>query len=360
MAEGPLSGIRVVEFMGLGPGPFGCLLLADLGAEILTVARPGQQPRSMLRNRAVIEVDAKEPTAAEALHAVIDRADVVVEGFRPGVLERMGFAPVALRERNRGLIVARMTGWGQTGPYAARAGHDITYIAVTGALHVSARAGTAPVPPANLLGDFGAGGMYLVTAVLAALVERARTGEGQVLDVAIVDGANYLTSMLHEYRAHGRWSDEPGTNRLDTGAPYYDVYRTADGGYVAVGALEDKFFEELADLLGLSGADRQDRQDPRSWPRLRSRIADAIGSRTRDEWADLAAATDACLAPVLSLAEAAGNPHVAARGILHGDPEHGWEPRLPLGHAPAGAEAGQVLRRWGVAGDHRDRLLAAY
>lgn len=354
MAGGPLDGIRVVEFMGLGPAPFGCLLLADLGAEVLTVARPGQQPGSMLRNRAVLEVDAKEATAA--LRAVIDRADVLVEGFRPGVLERMGFAPDSLRERNRGLIVARMTGWGQTGPYAPRAGHDITYLAVTGALHVAARKGAAPVPPANLLGDFGGGGMYLVTAVLAALVERARTGEGQVLDVAIVDGANYLTSMLHEYRAQGRWSDEPGTNRLDTGAPYYDVYPAADGRYVAVGALEDRFFAQLADLLGLSAANREDRQNPRRWPALRTSIAAAIALKTRDEWAELAAATDACLAPVLSLAEAADNPQVAARGILDGDPEHGWVPRLPLGHVPTGRTADTLLRSWGVADDYRESL----
>lgn len=354
MASGPLSGTRVVEFMGLGPAPFGCLLLADLGAEVLTVARPGQQPRSMLRNRAVLEVDAKE--SGDALRAVIDRADLLVEGFRPGVLERMGYAPHDLLERNRGLIVARMTGWGQTGPYAPRAGHDITYLAVTGALHVAARAGTAPVPPANLLGDFGGGGMYLVTAVLAALVERGRTGQGQVLDVAIVDGANYLTSMLHEYRADGRWSDEPGTNRLDTGAPYYDVYLTSCGRYVAVGALEDKFFAQLADLLGLSDADREDRQDPRRWPALRTHIAAAIAARTRDEWTDLATATDACLAPVLSLAEAADNPQVAARGILDGDSDQGWVPRLPLGHVPTGEAAGPLLKRWGVAARYRESL----
>lgn len=354
MARGPLRGTRVVEFMGLGPAPFGCLMLADLGAEVLTVARPGQQPRSMLRNRAVVEVDVRE--SAAAVRAVIDRADVVVEGFRPGVLERMGFDPEGLRERNPGLIVARMTGWGQTGPYAPRAGHDITYLAVTGALHVAARAGGAPVPPANLLGDFGGGGMYLVTAVLAALVERARTGAGQVLDVAIVDGANYLTSMLHEYRAQGRWSDEPGTNRLDTGAPYYDVYPAADGRYVAVGALEDKFFAQFADLLGLNLVDCENRHDPRSWPALRVRIAAAIASKTRDEWTEIAASTDACLAPVLSLAEAADNPQVAARGILDGDPEHGWVPRVPLGHVPAGPSADTLLRSWGVADDYRDSL----
>ncbi|MFT4229551.1 MAG: CaiB/BaiF CoA-transferase family protein [Microbacterium sp.] len=346
-AGGPLQGIRVVEFLGLGPAPFAGMLLADLGADVLTVARPGQAPRHLLRGRTLVEADVRDPRAADAVHAFVDRADVVIEGFRPGVLERLGFAPTALRERNPGLIVARMTGWGQTGPYALSAGHDVNYVAVTGALHVAARAGEAPVPPANLLGDFGAGGMYLVTAILAALVERARTGAGRDLDVAIVDGATYLTSMLQEYRADGRWSDEPGTNRLDTGAPYYDVYRTADDRYVAVGALEDKFFAELADILGLDADDRRDRQDPRNWPRLRERIAAIVATRTRDEWAAATRGTDACLSPVLSLAEAAGDAQVAARGLLV-ETEGGWIPRLPLGFATEAPPAGELAHRWGV------------
>lgn len=355
-ANAPLEGIRVVEFLGLGPAPFGCMLLADLGAEVITVARPGQMPRHLLRGRALVEADVRDPSTGAAVRAVIDRADVVVEGFRPGVLERLGFAPDEMRARNPGLILARMTGWGQDGPYALAAGHDINYIAVTGALHVAARAGEAPVPPANLLGDFGAGGMYLVTAILAALVARGRTGRGQDLDVAIVDGATYLTSMLQEYRAAGRWSDEPGTNRLDTGAPYYDVYRTADDRYVAVGALEDKFFAQLADVLGLDEEDRKDRQDPRNWPRLRDRITAIIATRTRDEWTSATSGTDACLSPVLSLAEAAGDPHVAARGVLL-EAEGGWTPRLPAGFSTASAPIEDVLRGWGVAGSDAGALI---
>lgn len=214
---------------------------------------------------------------------------------------------------------------------------------------MAARAGRAPVPPANLLGDFGAGGMYLATSILAALVGRARTGRGRDLDVAIVDGATYLTSMIQEYRADGRWSDEPGTNRLDTGAPYYDVYRTADDLYVAVGALEDKFFAELADLLGLSEDDRRDRQDPRNWPALRERIADLIATRTRDDWASAASGTDACLSPVLSLAEAAADPQVAARGLLV-ETEGGWTPRLPGGFAAQTPSARALLSGWDVKG----------
>lgn len=355
--ELPLAGVRIVEFLGLGPAPFGCMLLADLGAEVLTIARPGQQPRSMLRNRTVVDVDLKAPGTAEAVRSVIDAADVLVEGFRPGVLEKLGFVPERLRHRNPGLIVARMTGWGQTGPMARRPGHDINYISVTGALHAGTRAGGTPTPPANLLGDFGGGGLYLAFAVASALVGRQATGTGSDLDVAIVDGATYLTSMLQEYRALGKWSDEPGTNRLDTGAPYYDVYPTADGKFVAVGALEDKFFAALADVLGLTPEDREDREDPERWPVLRDRIAEAIASRTRDEWRDLADGTDACLTPVLSMAEAAGDPQIIARGVLTASSAGGLTPRLPLGHVTAAADLESLLDRWQVGAPARDSLL---
>jgi alpha-methylacyl-CoA racemase len=345
---GQLRGIRVVEFLGLGPAPFGCLLLADLGAEVLTITRPGQQARAMVRNRSLLELDLKDPASVEFALSVIDRADVVVEAFRPGVIERLGLAPERLSARNPGLIVARMTGWGQTGPLASRAGHDINYIAITGALDVARRPGTAPMPTANLLGDFAGGGMYLVLAVLAALIERSRTGVGSVIDVAIVDGTTYLTTMLQEYRALGMWSDSPGTNRLDTGAPYYDTYETADGGFVAVGALEDKFFEQLADIIGLTEQERMGREDPQNWPQLRQRIAAAVRSRTRAEWAEIAERADACIAPVLSLKEAGTYPHIVARGVLKGTPESGWTPVLPLGFVDAAADADTLLERWGV------------
>ena len=343
----PLSGLRVVEFLGLGPSPFGCMLLADLGAEILTLRRPGSEIPALVRNRSTMEVDLKDPDSIRFVHNAIGSADVLVEGFRPGVMERLGLGPDDLAVVNDRLIYARMTGWGQTGPLAFTAGHDINYIALTGALHSATRVGSVPMPPANLLGDFGGGAMYLVTAILAAVFERDRTGTGSVLDIGILDGTNYLTSMLHEYRATGRWSDEPGTNRLDTGAPYYDVYPCADGKFVAVGALEDPFFDVLLEVLGLEPELAQGRHDPQSWPALRDRIAAAVATRTRDEWADCAGHTDACLTPVLSLAEAPHHPHVAARGILVAEGGDAWTPRLPIGYSDAAEPVDDILRLWG-------------
>ncbi|WP_024795593.1 CaiB/BaiF CoA transferase family protein [Tomitella biformata] len=346
----PLSGLRVVEFLGLGPAPFGCMLLADLGAEVLTLRRPGSGLPALVRNRSTLEVDLKDPDAIRQVREAVAAADVLVEGFRPGVMERLGLGPADLEAVNDRLVYARMTGWGQDGPLAQTAGHDINYIALTGALHSATRSGGVPTPPANLLGDFGGGAMYLVTAILAAVFERGRTGRGSVLDVAILDGANYLTSMLHEYRSTGRWSDEPGTNRLDTGAPYYDVYPCADGKFVAVGALEAQFFAVLVDVLGLDPTSVVGREDPAIWPALREQIAAAILTRTRDEWGALAAHTDACLTPVLSLAEAAGNPQVDARSILVAEPgregEGSWTPRLPIGYAMDASPAHEILRSW--------------
>ncbi|WP_260189593.1 CaiB/BaiF CoA transferase family protein [Actinophytocola gossypii] len=343
--------MRVVELSGLGPAPFGCLLLADLGAETLTITRPGQPAGAMTRNRSLLELDLKDPANVDRFLDIARAADVVVDSYRPGVLERLGLSPDRLLARNPGLVVARMTGWGQTGPLAARAGHDINYVALTGALHVAQRAGEKPTPPANLLGDFAGGGMYLVVSVLAALADRARSGAGTVLDVAIVDGTTYLTTMLHEYRNLGRWSDEPGTNRLDTGAPYYDTYETADGGYVAVGALEDKFFQQFADLVGLSAADRAGREDPANWPRLRERIAAVIRTRSRAEWTAAAHGVDACLTPVLSLAEAATDPQLTARGVLSRAGADRWVPRIPLGFVPDAPDPAELLARWGVPAD---------
>lgn len=362
----PLAGVRIVEFLGVGPAPFGCLLLADLGADVVAIARPGQPTatpggkRSMDRNRPVLDVDLRRPGALAAVEQLVRRADVLVEGFRPGVMERLGLGPEPARAANPALVYARMTGWGQTGPMAARAGHDITYIAPTGALHSARRSGHAPVPPANLLGDFGGGGMYLVVAILAALVQRQRTGVGQVLDVAIVDGTTYLTTMLQEYRSAGLWSDDAGTNRLDTGAPFYDVYRCADGGHVAVGALEEPFFAALVDLLGLDPDLCRTRHDRATWPRLRELIAAVIALRTRDEWAALALPTDACLTPVLSLAEAPTHPQLAARGVLRASADGaGVTPRLPLGHRDDRPDAELTLRRWGLGDAEVARLHTA-
>ncbi|AZG45889.1 CaiB/BaiF CoA transferase family protein [Gordonia insulae] len=342
----PLSGLRVVEFLGLGPAPFGCMMLADLGADVLTLRRPGTQLPALVRNRNTLEVDLKDAESLQEVRTAIAAADVLVEGFRPGVMERLGLGPADVMARNERLVYARMTGWGQSGPLASTAGHDINYIALSGALHSASRRGGVPTPPANLLGDFGGGAMYLVTAVLAAVYERDRTGEGSVLDVGILDGTTYLTSMLQEYRSAGRWSDEAGTNRLDTGAPYYDVYPCADGKFVAVGALEDPFFDVLLEVLGLEPELADGRADPPSWPALRERIAAAVSSRTRDEWEAVAAHTDACLTPVLSLAEAPDNAQVRARGILIEDGRGGWTPRVPIGYRTAAVGARELLYSW--------------
>ncbi|WP_327000482.1 CoA transferase [Dactylosporangium sp. NBC_01737] len=342
---GPLRGVRVLELLGIGPEPFAGMLMADLGADVLALRRPGQVPGGggLERGRPVVSVNLKDPATVEVVSGLVASADVLLEGYRPGVAERLGLGPKDCHAINPRLVYGRMTGWGQTGPLAATAGHDITYIAVTGALHAAARHGRPPTPPANLLGDFGGGGMYLVTAVLAALVERAHTGTGRVLDVAIADGTTYLASMLYGMHRDGRWQDEAGTNLLDTGAPYYDVYACADGRYVAIGALEPQFFAALADLLGLSAAAREGRDDPARWPALRAAIAAAVLTRSRDEWAALAAGTDACLAPVLNLSEAPRHGQAVARGTFADG-----MPRLPIGHATATASAADVVRAWGV------------
>ncbi|MEW2397171.1 CaiB/BaiF CoA-transferase family protein [Streptomyces sp. NPDC046862] len=358
----PLGDLRVLEFLGLGPGPFAGMLLADLGADVLAVTRPRAVRPALAENRPVVELDVKSAEGREQALRLAENCDVLIEGFRPGVMERLGLGPDDVRQLNPRLIYARMTGWGQHGPLAPAAGHDINYIAITGALHHAARRDHIPVPPANLLGDFGAGGMYLVTAVLAALHERGRTGAGQVLDVAIVDGTTYLTTMLHEYRSRGTWSDAAGTNRLDTGAPYYDVYRCADGRHVAVGALEAPFFAALVELLDLDPAWTRTREDPDRWPELRQDIEQAVLRRTRDEWAAAAAGTDACLTPVLDLAEAAGHAHLRAREALVPAPDGrpGWRPTLggrrfareqPTAQAPAPSVA-DALVRWRTASGH--------
>lgn len=341
-----LEGLRVVEFLGLGPAPFGCMMLADLGAEVLTLRRPGSELPALVRNRSTLEVDLKDADALRLVREAIASADVLVEGFRPGVMERLGLGPDEMSALNERLVYARMTGWGQSGPLATTAGHDINYIALSGALHSATRQGDTPMPPANLLGDFGGGAMYLVAAILSAVYERDRTGRGDVLDIGILDGTTYLTSMLHEYRSTGRWSDEPGTNRLDTGAPYYDVYPCADGKFVAIGALEDPFFAVLLDVLGLEPELADGRHDPASWPMLRERIAAAVATRTRDEWAELAGPTDACLTPVLSLAEAPDHPQVRHRDILVADGRNGWTPRLPIGYRDDLTSPHDLLRSW--------------
>jgi alpha-methylacyl-CoA racemase len=313
----------VIELASLAPAPFGCMVLADLGADVLRVERPGScGPTApapvdpLTRGRRSVGLNLKDPAGVELLLRLTESADVLVEGFRPGVAERLGFGPDICAERNPALIFARMTGWGQDGPLAPTAGHDIDYIAVSGALYPIGRAGERPVPPLNLLGDFGGGGMLLAIGVLAALVERQRSGRGQVVDAAMVDGSALLTSFIYGLRARGGWRDERGVNLLDGGAPFYDTYQTADGRYVAVGALEPQFYAALLTGLGLGEAELPAQLDPAGWPVLREHFTAIFAQRTRDEWVGVFDGTDACVAPVLSPAEAAGHPHNAARGVF--------------------------------------------
>jgi alpha-methylacyl-CoA racemase len=320
---GPLEGVRVVEIASLAPAPFGCMILADLGADVLRVDRAdtaGPRVRSagdpLNRSRRSIGLNLKDPAGIDLLLRLLDDADVLVEGFRPGVTERLGFGPAECAKRNPRLIYGRMTGWGQQGPFAHTSGHDIDYIAISGALSLVGRAGERPVPPVNLLGDFGGGGMLLAMGIMAALVERARSGLGQVVDAAMVDGSALLTSLLYGLRASGGWQDERGTNLLDGGAPFYDTYETADGGYVAVGALEPQFYTALLDGLGLIGADLPAQHDRAGWPQLRARFTEIFARRTRDEWAEIFAGTDACVSPVLTMGEAPAHPHALARNAF--------------------------------------------
>jgi alpha-methylacyl-CoA racemase len=318
--SGPLSGLRIVEFAAIGPVPFAAMLLADMGADVVRVARP-DAPRLdkrdiVERGRRVVLINLKSRDGAETALELLDQADVLLEGFRPGVMERLGIGPDPVLRRNPRLVYGRMTGWGQTGPLAPAAGHDINYIALTGALHAIGEAGRAPVPPLNLLGDFGGGALYLVVGVLAALFEARHSSRGQVVDAAIVDGAASLLTFIHAAMARGEWRDERGSNLLDGGAPFYATYRCADGKYIAVGALEPQFHAQLLERLGLPPEAFADRLDPESWPRLKGIMQCAFAARTQQECRDLLEGTDACFAPVLALREAAAHPHLAARGVI--------------------------------------------
>jgi crotonobetainyl-CoA:carnitine CoA-transferase CaiB-like acyl-CoA transferase len=320
---GPLHGLKVIEIASLAPAPFGCMILADLGADVLRVDRPDRSGRQQLppvdplcRSRRSIRLDLKNPAGVGILLRLVDEADVLVEAFRPGVAERLGFAPEVCAERNPRLVYARMTGWGQDGPLADTAGHDIDYIAVSGTLEPIGREGERPLAPLNLVGDFGGGGMLLVTGVLAALLERERSGLGQVIDVAMVDGSAVLASFLYGLRAAGAWQEGRGMNVLDGGAPFYDTYATADGRYMAVGALEPKFYAEFLLRLGLDEAGLPAQYDRSGWPELRARFTEAFAGRTQGQWMEAFAGSDACVAPVVSPQDAPVHPHNAARGTF--------------------------------------------
>jgi alpha-methylacyl-CoA racemase len=360
--RGPLTGVRVLELAGIGPGPFCAMMLADQGATVLRIDRPGAgdpqlQRAFMNRGRQSAVLDLKHPRAVDALLRLIDAADVLLEGFRPGVTERLGVGPDVCLRRNPRLVYARMTGWGQDGPVATAAGHDIGYIARAGALHGLGRAGGPPQFPANLLGDFGGGGMLMAYGICAALVERATSGHGQVVDAAIVDGVASLLAMPLMLMAQDRWRDERGVNFLDGGVPWYDVYETADGQWMAVGALEPQFYAALISGLGLT--DPPDRDDPRHWPELRALFSARFKDRTRDEWAATFAGTDACVEPVLSMTEAAEDPHLTARQtyvIRDGVTQPAPSPRfsrtpgqLPDPAPVPGQHTTEALTDWGLA-----------
>jgi alpha-methylacyl-CoA racemase len=317
---GPLSGVKVIELAGIGPGPFAAMVLSDMGADVIRVDRsvaakggdPDDPPRDILtRGRRSVALDLKNPDGVETLLKLVDSADVLVEGFRPGVTERLGFGPDVCLARNPKLIYGRMTGWGQDGPYAQAAGHDINYISLAGALHPMGRVGEPPPVPLNLVGDFGGGGMLLAFGVACALVEAKTSGEGQVVDAAMVDGSALLMTFIHGLKAMGLWSSDRGTNLLDSGAPFYDVYECADGQWISVGSIEPQFYAELVRLSGMEHEPHQMARD--DWPGMRDELTRVFKAKTREEWCALMEASDVCFAPVLSMDEAPHHPHNVAR-----------------------------------------------
>jgi len=373
MADGPLQGLKVVEFAGLGPGPVCGMLLSDMGADVVRIDRKGatlREPRVDVdgRGRRSLPLDLKRPESVELCLRLCESADILFEGFRPGVMERLGLGPEDVMGRNQRLVYGRMTGWGQIGPYADRAGHDINYIAISGALEAI---GTEdkPIPPLNLVGDFGGGTMFLAFGLLAAVLHARGTGRGQVVDAAITDGTAYLTALMHRMRAMGTWRDERGVNLLDGGAPFYDTYRCADGKWVSVGAIEPQFYAALLDRMGLAGHIAHDQMDRSKWPEIKARFAEVFSTRTRDEWCRIMESVDACFAPVLSFSEALHDPHNKARSTfveIDGVAQPAPAPRFSLTpgaiqvsarKAPAGGAG--ILRSWGMGAADVDRFVAA-
>ncbi|MFD7276821.1 CaiB/BaiF CoA transferase family protein [Streptomyces sp. NPDC059862] len=364
--HGPLTGVRVVELAGIGPGPFAAMLLADLGADVVRVDRPGGAGLAVdpvhditNRNKRSVIVDLKSPDGPARVLDLAARADILIEGYRPGVAERLGVGPEACHARNPALVYGRMTGWGQDGPLAPRAGHDIAYIALTGTLGMIGRPDEPPAVPANLVGDYAGGSLYLVVGVLAALHHARATGTGQVVDAAIVDGASHLAAMIHGMLAAGGWQDRRGANLLDGGCPFYGTYETADGQYMAVGALEQQFYDEFVHLLGIADQALA-RKDVSRWAELRETVAARFKTRTRQEWTAVFEGSDACVAPVLSLREAPHHPHLAARGTFtdhDGITQPAPAPRFSAtptavrsGPAQPGADTAEVARDWDVPG----------
>jgi alpha-methylacyl-CoA racemase len=372
---GVLSGYRVIELAGIGPGPMCAMLLSDMGADVLRIDRAAEaglgiamDPKYGLLNRGrrSVAFDLKRPEAIQAVLRLVEKADALIEGFRPGVTERLGLGPDDCLKRNPRLIYGRMTGWGQEGPLAHAAGHDINYIALSGALHSIGRRGEAPVPPLNLVGDFGGGALYLALGVVAGLLEAQKSGQGQVVDAAMVDGAASLMTAIYGLHASGIWNNNRGDNILDSGAHYYDVYETSDGNYVAIGSIEAKFYAELLRLSGLQGQTLPHQQDRNSWPAMKERLRALFRTKTRDEWCKIMEGSDVCFAPVLSMDEAPRHPHMKHRGTFVEDggvTQPGPAPRFSrtpskIQRPPArpGEHTEEALRDWGFANSDLETL----
>ncbi len=374
---GPLTGFRIVEFAGIGPGPMCAMLLSDMGADVLRIDRLaaaglGISMRSKFdllnRGRRSVALDLKKPEAIEVAMRLIEKADALIEGFRPGVMERLGLGPDKCLARNPRLVFGRMTGWGQEGPMAEAAGHDINYIALTGALHSIGRKGDRPVPPLNLVGDFGGGALYLALGIVAGLLEAQKSGKGQVVDAAMVDGASSLMTAIYGIKAAGVWTDNRGENLLDTGAHFYEVYETSDGKFISVGSIEAKFYEELLELSGLKGQELPHQMDRTAWPAMKDRLARIFKSKTRDEWCKIMEGSDVCFAPVLSMEEAPRHPHNRHRATfveMDGVVQPGPAPRFSrtpgkIQRPPAspGEHTNEALRDWGFSGAELEKLAA--
>jgi alpha-methylacyl-CoA racemase len=378
MTKGPLSGYRIIEIAGIGPGPFAAMMLADMGAEVIRVERAqtvkGAAPATahwdtLLRGRKNIAIDLKNPQGVEALLQLVEKADAIIEGFRPGVMERLGIGPTECAKRNPKIVFGRMTGWGQDGPYAPLAGHDINYIALAGALAHFSRAGEAPVPPLNMVGDFGGGGMFLAFGVVCALLETQKSGKGQVIDAAMIDGSATLMSMFWAMKSIGMFNENaPGTNLLDTGAHFYDVFQCQDDKYISIGSIEPQFYALLLEKTGLTNDPAFAKQmNPSQWPTLKAKLQVVIKQKTQAQWCAIMEGTDVCFAPVLTMTEATQHPHHIARntfiniaGVTQPAPAPRFSrtsPETPTPPAHAGQHSTQILNEWGIS--NINELLAS-
>lgn len=372
---GPLQGVKIIEVGGIGPGPFCGMMLSDMGAEVIRIERKGQsaltEPKYdvIMRNRRSVAIDLRKPEGVEAVLALVEKVDALQEGFRPGVMEKLGLGPDACLARNPRLVYGRMTGWGQEGPMARVAGHDINYISLSGALHTFGRRGEKPIAPLNMVGDFGGGGMLLAFGIVCALLESQKSGKGQVIDAAMIDGSAALMAMIYGLRASGFWADVRGVNLLDSAAHFYDTYETADGKYISVGSIEPQFYELLLKHTGIDDPDFKNQMDPKKWPGFKEKITAIFKTKTRDEWCEIMGDTDICFAPVLSLEEAPRHPQNQARktfveleGVLQPAPAPRFSrthPEIKNPPPTPGGDTQEVLKEFGFSSDTIEALKEA-